>query len=585
MTFVDFIISYLYNKLRGKKRVIGGQMEILHVGEILEQFFSGIVILSREEEIMFISDSVHEHFNKTLFLKTYHKHLNSKKSFYYLFNKKHFEVTVKSLKEFSVFIFNNTEDLTNAQNKIYCYEKIISQIHDGIILSDVDGRILLYNEAQEKLEGLNKKNVENKLLWEAYNYESKEASEHQRVIKTGKPIKNKYKAHAHQDSVPQYTSYSTYPIKKNGQNIGVFSVSKNETVLKDLLYETIELKRQLFSHEATDHKGYNQNGTTYTFEEILGNSQSLRDVISEAKNIAMLSNNFLIYGETGTGKEVFAQSIHNLGENSQEPFVPINCAAIPEGLFEGILFGTVKGSYTGSQDQIGLFEEAGSGTLFLDELNSMPISMQTKLLRVLQEKRVRRVGGLKTKPIRCRIISAVNQDPERLMQKGLLREDLFYRIAGFTLNIPPIRQRREDILTMADYFIKRYNIKLNKRIKEFSTPLKELLLCYKWPGNVRELEHVVENLMIRTRLDEKILTINHLPGYLKNKLVKDQQSIHVSNGSHNLTETLKSIEKQMIMDTLKKNHGNVSQSARDLGIIRQSLIYRMKKLNIPKKDY
>jgi arginine utilization regulatory protein len=299
----------------------------------------------------------------------------------------------------------------------------------------------------------------------------------------------------------------------------------------------------------------------------------------------MLDNNFLIYGETGTGKEVFAQSVHNLGSNSEEPFVPINCAAIPEGLFEGILFGTVKGSYTGAKDQIGLFEEAGKGTLFLDELNSMPIAMQTKLLRVLQEKRVRRVGGLKTKPILCRIISAVNENPEKLLTEGRLREDLFYRIAGYSLYIPPLRERKDDLLIMSSYFIKKYNLKLNKRIEDLSIFLKKEMLNYKWPGNVRELEHVIENLIIRSKRGEKRLKVKHLPSHLKSKLVNSDQDLEIEEENLSLTEVLQEIEKQMILQVLKKNSGNVSQSARDLGIIRQSLIYRIKKLEITKDDY
>jgi len=510
--------------------------------------------------------------------------INNKAELYKIGNQS-YSVNKRKIGNYEMVYFEGFEDLNATENKLFCLEEIIASISEGIILSNREGKIILYNKAQEQLEGLSSDKIVGKYLWEAYNYESKEFSEHQKVIKSGEAVRNSYKAHAKKDSVPQYTSYSTYPIQRHGKNVGAFSVSKNETILKDLLYETLELKRKLFSHEITSENEYNKNGTIYTFEDIVGDSESLKDVIEEAKSIAMLDNNFLIYGETGTGKEVFAQSVHNLGSNSEEPFVPINCAAIPEGLFEGILFGTVKGSYTGSKDQIGLFEEAGEGTLFLDELNSMPIAMQTKLLRVLQEKRVRRVGGLKTKPIRCRIISAVNETPEKLLADGRLREDLFYRIAGYSLYIPALRKRRDDIITMSSYFIKKYNRKLNKRIEDLSIFLKKEMLNYKWPGNVRELEHVIENLMVRSKGDEKLLKVKHLPGHLKSKIVTINEGPEIEEENLSLTEVLQEIEKQMILEVLEKNNGNVSQSARDLGIIRQSLIYRMKKLSIEKSDY
>jgi arginine utilization regulatory protein len=545
-------------------------------------------------EIMFMSQPLKNKFKKIddddetiRFNKLFNidiKALNNKEVLYSI-GKKSYSVKHKRIEDYEMIYFEDFEDLNATENKLFCLEEVIASISEGIILSNREGKIILYNEAQEQLEGLESDKIVGKYLWEAYNYESKEFSEHQKVIKSGEPVKNSYKAHAQKDSVPQYTSYSTYPIERHGKNVGAFSVSKNETILKDLLYETLELKRKLFSHEVTQENEYNKNGTIYTFEDIVGDSESLRDVIEEAKNIAMLENNFLIYGETGTGKEVFAQSVHNLGSNSEEPFVPINCAAIPEGLFEGILFGTVKGSYTGSKDQIGLFEEAGQGTLFLDELNSMPIAMQTKLLRVLQEKRVRRVGGLKTKPIRCRIISAVNETPEKLLAEGRLREDLFYRIAGYSLYIPPLRKRRDDIITMSSYFIKKYNRKLNKRIEDLSIFLKKEMLNYKWPGNVRELEHVIENLMVRSKGEEKLLKVKHLPGHLKSKIVTVGEGPEIEEENLSLTEVLQEVEKQMIIEVLDKNNGNVSQSARDLGIIRQSLIYRMKKLSIEKSDY
>ncbi|QZY54756.1 sigma-54 interaction domain-containing protein [Crassaminicella profunda] len=567
-------------------------MEIKRVGKLLMDHIPGIMILNEEEEIIWMSPMVEQIYHQKNILKckfydlfsvTLDIIMGTKKIFKTPYGKKYSMSARKIVDEKKEYIFvfiEDIEDFTNHQIRLYCLEKIIDSINDGIIMSDAEGRIILYNDAQEKLEELSAKNIVGKYLWEAYNYKAIEMSEHQKVYKTGVSIVNKYKAHAYKDGVPKYVSYSTYPIKKDGETIAVYSISKNETMLKSLLSQTIELKRRLRSKIPLKSNDYYDNGTTYTFTNIIGDSEQIKNLIKEAETIALLENNLLIVGETGTGKEVFAQSIHNLGKNKKEPFVAINCAAIPENLLESILFGTVKGSYTGAVDQSGLFEEARGGTLFLDELNSMPITMQTKLLRVFQERKVRRVGGLKTAQIHCRIISAINEDPQKIIREGKLRQDLFYRIATICLYIPPLRERPQDILSMSSFFIEKYNNMLNKNIKAFSSELREIMLSYNWPGNVRELEHILENLMIRVRENEKELRTEHLPKYIQTRIIGENACSKIQKKQNSLTGTLRDIEKRIILESLNKNEWNISKTSRDLGIIRQSLIYRMKKLGI-----
>jgi len=436
----------------------------------------------------------------------------------------------------------------------------------------------------EKLEDRRSIDMVGKYIWDAYGYNNASESEHRKVFSTGKPIINNYSAHAYNDGIPKFVLYSTYPITINDEILGVFTVSKNETRLHKLLSETIELKRQVMSHHTNNKKQtYYSNGTSFTFSDIVGTSDSMKRLIQEAQSLAWLDNSILIVGDTGTGKEVFAQSIHNHGKRSDELFIGINCSAIPENLLESILFGTVKGAYTGAVDSKGLFVEAKNGTLFLDELNSMPLNMQTKLLRVLQEKRVRPVGGNATYPVDCRIISAMNEDPHQLIKTGQLREDLYYRIAGYNLFISPLRERLEDLFDIADTSIYSYNQSMQRNIQGLSKELKKLMKNYHWPGNVRELQHFIENLMVRANEIDKVLTIDHIPDYLKERILSQTRLDMISLKKESLPDSLRSLERKIILESLDDNAWNVSRTARKLGIIRQSLLYRMKKLGIKKK--
>lgn len=568
-------------------------MNLMMLGKLLTDSFSGIIILDKKEKIIW---------NNNLIQKICDTENPLNKKFSEVFSVKLDEIikgfkTIKTLpgniynvrasyieeeKIYIVYIQEIT-DIYNKDIKLYCLEKIIESINDGIIISNHEGRIVLYNKAQEELEELNAEEVIGKHLWEVYEYNpdyNPEMAEHRRVYKTREPIIKKYRAHTFRNGIPKYLSYSTYPIIKDEEVIGVYSISKNETSLKALLSETIELKRKLFSKGEEKEEKYKNNGTTYTFSRIVGDSEVTKSIIKEAQTVSLLNNTILIIGETGTGKEVFAQSIHNFGKNKDEPFVAINCAAIPENLLESTLFGTVKGAYTGAVTQSGLFEEAGNGTLFLDELNSMPMSMQSKLLRVLQEKVVRRVGGAAVTPVQCRVITAINEEPAKLIEEGRLRQDLFYRISGFCLYIPPLRERKEDVICIGEFFVKKYNKLLNRTVETFSRQLREIMLSYKWPGNIRELEHFVENMMIKALENQKELNPEDIPRYIKNVMLNELAINIIEDNEKTLTEFLRCEEKKMILNSLNKNSWNLTRTAKELGIIRQSLEYRIKKLDI-----
>lgn len=457
--------------------------------------------------------------------------------------------------------------------------QVIENLYDGVLLSDKEGRVKVYNKSMEDLEKRRAEDMLGRYIWDAYGYSDKDKSEHMEVFKTGKPIINKYAAHAYNEGKPVYKSYSTIPIKDGERTIGVFSISKDETKLQNLLSQIMELKRESYGLE--EREGAFLNGTRFTFSDIIGSSQAIRKVIREAQAIAWLDNSILLVGDTGTGKEVFAQSIHNFSKRKAHPFIGINCSAIPENLLESILFGAVKGAYTGAVDSAGLFEEAGEGTLFLDEIDSMPINMQTKLLRVLQERNTRRVGGKESYPIKCRVISAMNTDPYKLIDAGRLRLDLFYRIAGYNLYIPPLRDREDDIFHISHHYIKKYNLVMEKVISSIGEDLKNMMKTYPWPGNIRELEHFIENTMVRSGEDEKVLRLENTPDYILEAMKWSDSGIQEREiPTENLQASLDGLEKRLIKQALEKNLWNVTRTARALGITRQSLIYRMRKYDI-----
>jgi len=491
----------------------------------------------------------------------------------------------KNHKELQVYIMSNDYSFDNYKVRDYCYSQIIDNFYEGILASDINGRIVIFNKQAERIEGQAANQMLNKKLSEVYFHKNDGDKEHEKVIKTKKPLLSQYKSFRIASGEGRYLSYSTYPIIKDGKCIAAYSESRNEEITHELLSQVIELKRKFRSglEENTRNELNLSNGTIFNFDNIIGESEVNTNLIREAQTMARIDRNILIIGETGIGKEVFAQSIHNYGNRRKEPFVPINCAAIPDNLLESILFGTTKGAFTGAISAPGLFEEAGNGTLFLDELNSMPVLMQTKLLRVLQEKKTRRVGDTKMYPVYCRIISAINEDPKLLMEDGRLRTDLFYRIAALSLYLPPLRERKEDILKLAEYFITKYSNLMQKKIIGMDEQLKQSLQEYSWPGNIRQLDFVMENLVIRCH-DNNYLTVDNMPEYLKQDFMKknnnNANNSIIIDETEPLNEAIDNLEKQMIIKALHECNFNVTKAAGRLHIIRQSLRYRMKRLNI-----
>lgn len=474
------------------------------------------------------------------------------------------------------------------EEKLFCLESIIHNVSEGVILTDRECKITVFNPAKAKMEHMKAEEVIGTVSWEAYTKSSKEISEHQKVFDTREPILNSYRPHAYVGDVPVYICYSTHPVMQDGDILGVYTISRNETILRELLYDTLEHKRQLretLQNTNGAEESFLAPGTSFTFTSMVGKSKLVKNLIKDAQTIATVNTSIMITGETGTGKEVLAQSIHNFSR-VREKFIAINCAAIPENLVESTLFGSAKGAYTGAQDSPGLFREAGNGTLFLDEINSMSLAMQAKLLRALQEKCIRPVGSLKEYPIQCRLICASNEDLDVLLREKRLRHDLFFRISGFYLTIPPLRERKEDIVDLARMFIARYNHEFQKNIKTVAPDLTRRLLDNAWPGNIRELQHVIQNMMLRVRdLDEE-LDLTHYPSHVGSFFETTAGKRNAPSGEEaylktaDLNATLKAVQREIIAAKLEQNQGNISKTARDLGILRQNLLIRMKRLGL-----
>jgi len=313
---------------------------------------------------------------------------------------------------------------------------------------------------------------------------------------------------------------------------------------------------------------------TYGYEGILGSSPQIRSVITTMRQIAPSNIPVLITGESGVGKELVAQALHNNSQRSKRHFVPLNCAGLSESILEDELFGHVKGAFTGAdRDRQGRFEYANGGTLFLDEVGDMPVLMQAKLLRVLENGEVVRLGANERKNVDVRLISATNRDLEAMVKNNKFREDLFYRIKGVGVHMPALRDRREDIPILARHFVHRYADQIDRPAPELTEETQALLTRYDWPGNVRQLMNVIQNMVVVAQGDR--LEPHHLPSEIHTAVAADGQDVEIAGGL-----SLEQIEKQAIRNTLRLTHGNREQAAKMLGIGERTLYRKLKEYGL-----
>jgi len=328
------------------------------------------------------------------------------------------------------------------------------------------------------------------------------------------------------------------------------------------LVEEEKRKQVLEAASRTEQKVY----------RLLGEHPAIEEIRKKIVQIGPTDSTVLITGETGTGKEIIARAIHEASSRKEEPFIAVNVGALPESLAESELFGHEKGSFTGADSRkIGLFELAGGGTLFLDEIGEMSFSLQVKLLRVLQDRKIRRVGGTRDIPVRARILSATNRNLEERVQKGEFREDLFYRLNVIRISVPPLRERRSDIPLLAEHLLEQIVRRLSSGPRKLSEQALKKLIAYDYPGNVRELENILERAVIFSAggiIEPEHTELRDLKVFVSQSPVEDLQSV----------------EKEKIREALERRVGNRTQAARDLGISRRTLLYKIKRYGLPEKE-
>lgn len=354
----------------------------------------------------------------------------------------------------------------------------------------------------------------------------------------------------------------------------------------------IKVKKAIDLRKITMNTKKAKQSFDYIEDEIIGDSQQMQEVYKEVGKVAGSDATILLRGESGTGKELFAKAIYLHSNRKDSPFLIVNCAAIPETLLESELFGHEKGSFTDAiSKHIGKFEAASNGTIFLDEIGDMSLSLQSKLLRVLQEKTFNRVGSTETITSDVRVIAATNRDLEGLVKNGEFREDLYYRLNVVTITIPPLRDRKEDIPLLASYFVSKYSKKYNKSVQGVDKELIEMFINYNWPGNVRELENVIARGVIIT--SAPFIMKEHLPkefiSQFKTEEEKRTDLAHKKGNFKNITydeltplpELIETIERQQIIKALDLARGNKTKAAKMLGISRKSLFNKLRQYNIP----
>ena len=457
---------------------------------------------------------------------------------------------------------------------------IFDNFHEGVLVTDTAGKIVYYNHAQGVIDGISPEAALGKTISEVYEFTDVQSNT-MRCLRIGAPVLHQFIAYRTKGGGRAKTISSAFPVQKNGRLFGAVCFTQD---FNRVIRLAASAGRSSFGKKTANCD------TRYDFDCILGKSPRIEEAVRIAKMVAPSPSSVMLFGESGTGKEIFAQAIHHDCRRVKKRFVPINCAAIPETLLEAMLFGTVKGAFTGAFDRAGLFEKAQDGTIFLDEVNSMPVALQSKLLRVLQEKKVSRLGASAQIPLNVRIISSTKDDPRQAVAKGSLRNDVFYRLAVVMIHLPPLRERKEDLEMLAQHFMEINNRRLQKRVRGISGELAERLYAYHWPGNIRELEHVIEGAM-NISGDDPTLGLEHLPAHIRNDPSSTLMALPPDGAAQkeeraNLATARDRVEKEMIVQALGAARGNVSRASRLMGLASpQALHYKLKKHGLDPRTY
>ena len=439
---------------------------------------------------------------------------------------------------------------------------ILNTMEGSCIVVNKEHIVLHWTKGAEKIFSIKREEILGKPITD---YFSEDRLELLNTLKGTSVYQRRH--HAREDLVVLINSN---PVYLNGEIIGGVVYETDITSQVRLNNQLNSTSEKLYSLEMAMRKS---KDAINPFMHIKGNSEALQKSFDIVKKAAKTNASMLIYGESGVGKELFAKLVHDLREKENAPFIAINCGAIASSLFESEIFGYEKGAFSGAdvKGKKGKIELANGGTLFLDEIGEMPLEMQVKFLRVLQEKCFYPVGGTKEISVDFRVVAATNRDLHELMMEGKFREDLYYRLNVVHMIIPPLRERREDIIELTHYFLYEYSLKYNRPIYGISEEVMNALVNYNWPGNIRELKNTIERLVVFSENNE--IKMEDLPFQLPRK-------VHISRPNQTLSQRLEEVEKEIILQELSRVSSNKIECANNLGISRATLYNRMNKLNI-----
>ncbi|MCR4426244.1 MAG: sigma 54-interacting transcriptional regulator [Firmicutes bacterium] len=462
---------------------------------------------------------------------------------------------------------------------------ILDSIDEGVHIVDTAGITVFYNRVAGQLDNLDCREVVGRHILSVFPSLSEDTSTLLSVLRTGRaaPIRQQTFRTFKGDTIT--TLNSTLPIYSGAKLVGAIEISKDLTLLRALAEKVVDLQAELYSGRKVPAAV--PRAAKFTFTDIVAESTVMKELVRTAEKAARSSSSVLVYGETGAGKELIVQSIHNASPRASGPFIAQNCAALPETLLEGILFGSVKGAFTGAENRPGLFEVAHGGTIFLDEIDSMPLPLQAKLLRVLQEGTVRRIGDSSERRTDVRVISAMSANPQEAAERGLIRRDLLFRLSVIVLEVPPLRKRPEDIPALTDFFVRRYSAQFGVDVRGVTPDVMDLFMRRPWHGNVRELQHAVEAAVQMSQ--GHYIAREHLPPHISDESraagsrtsdVPKAEAPPTGRQQAYLVPALRRLEEDMIRSALEICGGNVSATARHLGIPRQTLQHKLKRLGI-----
>lgn len=465
---------------------------------------------------------------------------------------------------------------TSFQHVSAFYEAVINTSDSSVTAIDADGRVKTWTKGAEEIFSIKQEEILGRLITDFFEPDKLEILH---SLHKGKSIKNKQ----HHPRSDLFVLINSNPVYYEEEIIGAV-VSETDVTSQVVLNE--KLFNMSFEVHRLEQEVAKYRKTNDPFSAIKGKSRILQETVDLAKKVCAVKSTVLILGESGVGKEVFAKAIHDASEKESAPFISVNCGAIPDSLFESEMFGYERGAFSGASQKgkKGKIELANGGTLFLDEVGEMPLDMQVKLLRVLQEQKFYRIGGEKEINIDFRIIAATNRNLSELVKEGKFRDDLFYRLNVVSVQIPPLRQRKEDIIELTNHFLKELSIRYDRPIQEFSPEVMHSLLQYDWPGNIRELRNVIERLVVFAT--DGIIKKEYLPFIPDNLSDPGQKQLPKwqEQDQHQtilpLQTEMEKHERKVLERALKIVDGNKAECAKQLGITRATLYNRLKRLGL-----